>query len=64
MPTPEPSTVSDLPSVTAGAPVTNCSRLAVRVVTRLGEMLNTSARLASGSSAATGSMADSARTDT
>jgi hypothetical protein len=45
------------------APVVCCTRLAVRVVARLGEMPMTSARAASAGSAVSGTMPDRARTD-
>ena len=71
MPTPWPSSpplpVMAPPNVAGNvvlAPLTACSRLPWRAVARLGEMLITSLRAASASSAAAGTMADSARTDT
>ena len=65
MPTPRPSRLLPPGSASnaAPAPLPSCSRLAWRAVARLGEMPITSVRAASASSAVTGTMADSARTD-
>ena len=68
MPTPVPSSApAPVPPAligsTALAPVPACSRLAWREVARFGEMLNTSLRAARASSAAAGTMPETARTE-
>jgi len=65
MPTPLPSSaVLLLIGGAAELPVASCTRLAVRAATRLGAMASTSLRAARAFSAATGTMPDSARTET
>jgi hypothetical protein len=64
MPTPVPSSPVPPPAGarTASLPLASCSRLAWRVVVRLGAMPTTSARATSAGRALAGTMADSPRT--